>query len=127
MIGDAVDRGGRNVHRPLYLRDLRRGQHGARALDIGGEDIAGGVEREGRRGVHHEIGALHRQRHHRRVADIALHDAHAIAHIVIGVGGEIERRDLVAAGEEIAGEIDPQKTGAAGDQHPARFCDFLRH
>jgi hypothetical protein len=65
--------------------------------------------------VHHDAHALQRALHRGAVADVAGHDADAIALGIVEVG-DVEGRHGMPAGQEVPREVDPEEAGAAGDE-----------
>lgn len=87
----------------------------AGAVDVDGVDLLGSVERQRGGGVNDDVAALGGADDQGAVADVAavLGDLGALR-IVEGLA--IEGDDLVAAGEQVADEVDPEEAGAAGDE-----------
>ena len=94
---------------------VRRLDDRARAVDVHGVDLGRGIERQGGRAVHHDARALQRALHGGAVADVARHDADAIALGIVEVG-DVERRHGMPAGQQVPREVDPEEAGAAGDE-----------
>ena len=85
-----------------------------RPVDVDGEDLRLGIERQGRRGMHHDVHPLHRLVHRPLIADVAPHDFDARRLRVVEVR-HVQGGDGLALGEQVAGEVDAEKAGAAGD------------
>jgi hypothetical protein len=65
--------------------------------------------------MHHEAGALHRLAEQRLVPDVP-GDRDDTVPLRVVKGGEVVGGDVAAALGKIAGQVDPQETGAASDE-----------
>src|SRR5215208_7843242 len=116
MIRYPVDGRRGDVDKALCAVPQRSIEDVAGALHVGGVDVLRRVERQGRRGVDDEVGALYRPVDQGFVSDVASYDldpvALGIVELLQGQSG-----NGVAPGEEVPCEVDPQQPGPAGDEN----------
>src|SRR3712207_903472 len=113
MVRYPVDRRRGDVHDALHAMAQRGVEYITGAFHVGGVDIFGTVERQGRGGVDDVIFALHHPVQEGLVADITLDDLDAVPLGVIELL-HVERGEGVAPRLEMAYEVDPQESGSAG-------------
>src|SRR5215208_8380946 len=115
VVGYPVDGRRGDVDEALYAVPQRGIEDIAGALDICGVDVLRRVERQGRRGVDDEVGAIYRPAHQGFVPDVAFDDLDLLALGIVELL-HVQRGHSVAPGEEVPCEVDPQKPGPAGDE-----------
>src|SRR5215211_8439107 len=106
MVGNPVDGRRGDVDKALHAMPQRSVEDVAGALDVGGVDVLGRVEWQGRRGMDDEVDAIHRPVHQGFVPDVALDDLDPVALRIIELL-HVERGNRVAPGEEVPCEVDP--------------------
>jgi hypothetical protein len=100
---------------------VRRIDHIARAVDVGGEDVFGLVEGQRRRRMDDDLNALHGLIDLRPIPDVALDLGDLRAFGIIEVG-DVQRRDFMPTRQQVARQVDTQKTRAAGDEKRFLLC-----
>src|SRR5215216_682322 len=116
MIRYPVDGRRGDVDKALCAVPQRSIEDVAGALHVGGVDVLRRVERQGRRGVDDEVGAIYSPVHQGFVPDVALDDLDPLALWIVKLLN-VERGNAVAPGEEVPREVDPQKPGSSGDEN----------
>src|SRR4029079_3428707 len=99
-------------------------RRGARDVDRANR-LARGLDRQCRRRVDEDVGFLHETRRVGRVAHVAAKLLDRPLELGLVQGREIERADVVPAGEQPPCEMEPEKGGSAGDR-PAHRGRTLR-
>src|ERR671913_868093 len=115
VVGYPVDGGRGDVDEALYAVAHGGIEDVAGAFHIGGVDVLGRVEGQGRRGVDDEVGTLYGPVHQGFVPYVALDGLDPVALGVVELL-HVEGGHGVAPGEEVPCEVDAQKSGPAGDE-----------
>ena len=89
-----------------------------RPVDLGRHDLGRRIKGQSGGAMDDQIAACHRGSERIAIPDVALHRHDGCALRVIELG-DVERYDRHPPGQQMANQIDPEKAGAAGDEHTA--------